>query len=225
MTNAELVLQEIRPGMVVGLGSGHAAERFLAALAERVRGGLRIVGVPTSVATARLATDLGIPLAEAHFGGPIDLSVDGADEVDPALNLIKGYGRALVREKIVAAAARRRVILIGPEKVAEKRVDILGRRGRLPVEVVPFALPFVSRRLADLGFVAETLRDGGNPVLTDNGNHLLDLKIGPISEPHRLEADLRAIPGVVGTGLFLELTDSVIVEEEGRVETLNRRSP
>src|SRR6516165_3956087 len=140
MTNAEKALEFINDGAAVGLGSGHAAERFIRALGERVRAGLRVRGVATSRASAALAAEAGIPLTSLNDAMPLDITVDGADEVDPQLNLIKGYGHALVREKIVAAASRQLVILIGPEHVSEKVVDTLGQRGKLPVEVVPFGM-------------------------------------------------------------------------------------
>src|SRR5262245_4881483 len=168
MTNTEKALEYVRDGMTVGLGSGHAADRFVEALAQRVRAGLRVRGVPTSQATADLAAKRGIPLVSLEEGMPLDVTVDGADEVDPRLNLIKGYGHALVREKIVAAASRRLVILIGPEHVAEKVVDVLGRRGRLPVEVVPFALPLVQRKLDELGLPADVVMQGDAPLVSDN---------------------------------------------------------
>ena len=134
----------VKEGTVVGLGAGHAASAFVRALAARARDGLRVRGVPASQETANLAKELGLPLG--GLVAELDVTVDGADEVDPDLNLIKGYGGALVRERIVAAASRRQVILVTPEKL----VDTLGRRGRLPVEVVPFALPFCRRRLEAL---------------------------------------------------------------------------
>lgn len=222
MTNVDTALAMVTNGMVVGLGSGHAAERFVAALGGRVRAGLKVRGVPTSTHTAELAADAGIPLVELADALPSDLTVDGADEVDPHLNLIKGYGNALVREKIVAAASNRLVILIGPENVQEKRVDVLGRRGKLPVEVVPFAVPLVRRRAADLGFAADLVADAGGPRVTDNGNHLLHLRVGPVADPAGLDRALRDIPGVVGTGLFVGMADAVIVEDGGRVEVLQR---
>ncbi len=199
-------------GAAVGLGSGRAAEAFLEALAERVRAGLRVTGVPTSTATARLAERLGVPVVPLP-GAPLDLTVDGADEVDPRLDLIKGYGGALVRERIVAAASRRQVILVGPEKL----VPVLGSRGRLPIEVNPFALPLVRRRLEALG-----LRGAVRAGLSDNGGVVLDAAVGPLPDPHALERAIRAIPGVVDTGLFLGTADLVLVAEAGGIRELKR---
>src|SRR5262249_29703193 len=148
-----------------------------------------------------------IPVLTLEQAGTLDLAVDGADEVDPNLDLIKGYGRALVREKIVAASARRLIILVGEEKL----VPQLGSRGKLPVEVVPFALPLCQRRLSEMGCRPVPYRPEGELFVTDNGNHLLDSMIDPITDAPRLECDIRAIPGVVGTGLFLGMADTVLV--------------
>jgi ribose 5-phosphate isomerase A len=224
MTNVDAALALVADGMTVGLGSGSASERFLRALGDRVRSGLRVRGVPTSDAIAALAAQVGVPLVGLADALPLDLTVDGADEVDPHLNLIKGYGRALVREKIVAAASKRLVILIGPGKVAEKRVNVLGRRGKLPVEVVPFAVPLVRRELDRLGIPGDVLTDAGKPVVSDNGNHILHARVGPIADPAGLDAKLCSIPGVVGTGLFVGMADVVLAEDCGRVEELRRGS-
>jgi ribose 5-phosphate isomerase A len=223
MTNTEKALELVRDGMTLGLGSGHAAERFVIALGGRVRAGLRVRGVPTSRPTAELAARVGVPLTGLAEALPLDVTFDGADEVDPHLNLIKGYGHALVREKVVAAASKRLVILIGPEHTREKLVDVLGRRGKLPVEVVPFAVPLVEQRAEILGYPGQLVRDpAGAPLVTDNGNHVLELRVGPLPDPAGLEAALRAIPGVVGTGLFLGAADTVLIEDGGRVEIRER---
>jgi ribose 5-phosphate isomerase A len=154
-----------------------------------------------------LATKEGIPLLTLAEAGTLDLTVDGADEVDPNLDLIKGYGRALVREKIVAASSRQLIILVGDEKL----VPQLGARGKLPVEVTPFGLPLCERRLRELGCRPTAYRDGKGLFLTDNGNHILDCQIEPIADATRLELAIRAIPGVVGTGLFVDMANTVLV--------------
>ena len=182
MTIGEKALSYVTEEAVVGLGTGRAATSFIQALGERVRGGLRVRGVATSRASAELARELGIPLLEledlfvpAGPTHPIDVTVDGADEVDPALDLIKGYGGALVREKIVAAASRRLVILVGKEKL----VPVLGSRGKLPVEVVPFGIGLCARWLRELGCPGEVRRDAEGAVsVTDNLNLILDCRIG-----------------------------------------------
>jgi ribose 5-phosphate isomerase A len=215
---AERALELIPANAVIGLGTGRAATAFIHALGERVRGGLRVRSIPTSQESANLARDLGIPLTNFEQVEVIDVDVDGADEVDPQLNLIKGYGGALVREKIVAAASRRLVILVGPEKL----VPVLGTRGRLPVEVVPFALTPCCRRLSALGWVPELRQHEGRPFVTDNGNYILDCRISPLHQPEHLEQALQAIPGVVGTGLFLGMAHTVLIQDGATVEVRQR---
>ncbi len=216
---AELALEEIVEGMVVGLGSGRAATGFVEVLGRRVREGLRVRGVPTSRATADFAQRVGIPLVTLAEVEMLDITVDGADEVDPDLDLIKGYGGAMVREKIVATASRRLLILVGQGK----GVPRLGSRGKLPVEVVPFALATCRRKLESLGMTPE-LRTGtnGGPFITDNGNIILDCAVGPIQDPRALECELRATPGVVGTGLFLGMAEMVLLQEGESVEVRRR---
>ena len=209
-------LAEVKRGHVVGLGTGQAATAFIHALGAAVKNGLRITGVPTSEASASLARTLGIPLIAEPVA--LDVAVDGADEVDPKLDLVKGYGGALVREKIVAAAAQRFIVLVG----AEKLVPTLGGRGRLPVEVVTFAMPFCQRRLAELGYPPTLRTKNGAPVVTDNGNLILDCAVSAIPDPAALDAALRAIPGVVGTGLFVGMAHAVMVWDGGRARTLTR---
>jgi ribose 5-phosphate isomerase A len=214
---ARWALDLVEPGMLVGLGSGRAASAFVRALGARVARGLRARGVATSEATARLAREVGIPLIGLDEG-ILDLTVDGADEVDPHLDLIKGYGGALVRERIVAGASRRRVILVGDEKL----VPVLGSRGRLPVEVIPFALPPVMRALTALGSRPALRTGAGAPFVTDNGNWIVDCGVRALEAPTDFARDLRAIPGVVDTGLFLGLADLVLVAEGDRVRELRR---
>jgi ribose 5-phosphate isomerase A len=221
---AARALAEVADGARVGLGTGRAAAAFIAALGARVREGLRVEGVPTSDASERQARALGIPLIELGEDVELDLTVDGADEVAPNLDLVKGWGGALVRERIVAAASRRQVILVGPEK----RVRGLGERGRIPVELIPLARGLLARRLRALGLAA-TLRTGGDgrPAVTDNGNWIFDCAPGaPLADgraARALEAALLALPGVVDTGLFLGTAERVLVgHPDGRVEVLVR---
>lgn len=206
---ARRALGLVRSGSRLGLGTGRAAGAFVRGLAAGVRQGLEVRCVATSRATERAARELGIPLVSLEEAGELELTVDGADEIDPALNLVKGYGGALVRERIVAAASRRLVILAEPEKL----VPALGARGILPVEVLPFAWSFCAARLAELGCRPTRRLDAGAPFVTDNGNHVLDCAVQPIPEPAALEARIRAIPGVVGSGLFLGMADLVLVED------------
>jgi ribose 5-phosphate isomerase A len=214
MTIYERALEFIRAGDVVGLGSGHASTEFIKLLGARVKAGLAVRGVPTSEASAQLARGLGIPLVSLEEGMPLALTVDGADEVAPNLDLIKGYGRALVREKIVAAASRRLVILAGHDKL----VPTLGHRGKLPVEVVPLALPLCRERLRQMGTDPILWAEAGQPKKTDNGNYILDCAIARpgLADPAAFEAQALLIPGVLGTGLFLGMADVVLVGDESK---------
>jgi ribose 5-phosphate isomerase A len=211
-------LRYVRPGQTVGLGTGHAASAFIRALGQR---GIKVRGVPTSRASAELAHSLGIEVVALDGKGRLDVDIDGADEVDPRLNLVKGYGGAMVREKIVACASRKVVILVG----AEKRVTRLGQRRRLPVEVVPFAMHYAMRRMRGLG-LKPSVRIGadGREFLSDNGNVVVDCGTAVIDGPARLERELLAIPGVIGTGLFIGIASVVLVANgDGSIATLERR--
>lgn len=199
-------LRMVKPGQTLGLGTGRAAAAFIRALGAS---GIKVQGVPTSLASEDLArTHRNIDLVTLGEAGRVDIDFDGADEVDPRLNLIKGYGGALVREKVVAAASRKVVILVGAEKLVRR----LGARRRLPVEVVRFARDFVAREAARLGLKASHRQTGdGAEFLSDNGNSILDCVVDEIRSPARLERELRSIPGVVGTGLFIGMVDRVLV--------------
>jgi ribose 5-phosphate isomerase A len=218
-------LDLVADGMRIGLGTGRAAAAFLDLLADRVRSGIRVVGVPTSEATAARARSLGIPLgALDDDDGELALTVDGADEVAPNLDLVKGFGGALVRERIVAAASRRQVILVGHDKL----VDRLGKRGRIPIEVVPFAYGLVMHRVRALGLDPIVRLAGGRRFISDNGNAMIDCGVAtPLADARAaraLEADLRAIPGVVDTGLFLGTAERVLVgHPDGHVDVLQAK--
>lgn len=221
MTIIERALELVTDGSRIGLGSGHAAQAFVKALGAQIRSGrLHVHGVPTSAETERLALQVDIPLLTLAQAGTLDLTVDGADEVDPNLDLIKGYGRALVREKIVAASSRRLVILVGDEKL----VPQLGSRGKLPVEVMPLARPLCERRLRQLGCEPVLYLHDGHEFLTDNGNYILDCRIEPIADTPRLEMEIRAIPGVVGTGLFLGMADTVLIGDRNDFRLIEEKA-
>lgn len=211
----------VKDGMAVGLGSGTTSSLVIRALGERVATeGLRLLGVPTSVATAVLAKSLRIPLRELDDVEVLDLNLDGADEIDPQFRMIKGRGGALLREKIVASVARCRVTVITPEK----RVDTLGLHAPIPVEISPVGTRHIERLLREQG--AETqLRMGPDrqPYLTDGGNRIVDCRFPPGQEPERLEARLRATVGVFETGLFIALCDVLLVGHEGGVERVETR--
>jgi len=217
---ATMALEFIKDGDVVGLGTGRAATAFVRALGDAVKAGLRVTTVSTSQVTAALATQLGIPLATLEEVPGIDITFDGADEVDPNLDLIKGYGGAHIREKIVAASSRRLVILVG----AEKLVPVLGSRGILPVEVVPFGLPLCRRRLTELGCRPSLREQDGQLFVTDNSNQILDCGISPLSDPTAFERAILEIPGVVGTGLFIGMADTVLVQDGDAVHVQQRGS-
>lgn len=207
----------VTDGARVGLGTGRAAAAFIAELGARVRLGLHVVGVPTSRVSEALAREAGITLVALDETLELDLTVDGADEVSPHLDLVKGRGGALVRERIVAAASKRQVIVVGPEKL----VRALGERGPIPVEVVPFGVGPALRAVKALGLAA-TVRASGP---SDNGNATLDcVPPEPIADrpgARTLERALRAIPGVVDTGLFLGTAERVLVgHPDGRVDEL-----
>jgi ribose 5-phosphate isomerase A len=211
-------------GARVGLGTGRAASAFVDELGACVREGLRIVGTATSEATARQARALGIEMIDLDEDVVLDLTVDGADEVAPNLDLVKGWGGALVRERIVAASSRRQVILVGPEKLVAR----LGQRGRIPVEVIPLARGLVTRELRALG-LTPTVRLGTDaaPFHTDNGNLTLDCAphtpLADGAAARALEAAILAVPGVVDTGLFLGTAERVLVgHPDGRVEVRSK---
>jgi len=211
--------QEVQDGMVLGLGTGSTVYYFLHELGRMVREGVRMTGIPTSVQTAQLATQLAIPLTTLDDQPHLDLAVDGADEVDAHLNLIKGAGGALLREKIIAANAARFLVVVDEGKM----VTQLGERYSVPVEVVPFGHTPAMRALEGLG-ARVTLRRGtdGQPWLSDNGNYILDCHFGPIPDSMALQKALLAIPAVVDSGLFLNMTDTVIIGHAEGVRLLHR---
>ena len=211
--------QEVQDGMVLGLGTGSTVYYFLHELGRMVREGIRLTGVPTSVQTAQLATQLAIPLTTLDDQPHLDLAVDGADEVDDHLNLVKGAGGALLREKIVAASAARFLVVVDDGKLVTR----LGARYPLPVEVVPFGHTPAIRAVEGLG-ARVTLRRGtdGQTWISDNGNYILDCHFGPIADPVALQRELLAIPAVVESGLFLNMTDTVIVGHAEGVRLLSR---
>ncbi|HYU05704.1 MAG TPA: ribose-5-phosphate isomerase RpiA [Thermoplasmata archaeon] len=213
---AEAALAYVKPGMVLGLGTGSTARFFLEGVAQLVREGVDLKGVPTSFATADAAKELGIPLTSLEERPSVDLCVDGADEVDPKLDLIKGLGGALFREKIVAAASKRFIVIVDESKLVPR----LGTKAPVPVEVHPFGWKVAAAALEGLGATVELRRRDSETMRTDSGNNLLDAQFGPIKAPSKLAARIAAIPGVVGHGLFLGMADAVLVASEKGVRTL-----
>jgi ribose 5-phosphate isomerase A len=202
---------------VVGLGTGSTATLFIDGVAELVRGGRKLVGVPTSEASRKQAERLGIPLLDDIGPWAIDVCVDGADEVSETLHLIKGGGGAHTREKIVNRAAKKNVIVVDESKMSHE----LGERWKVPVEVLPFGRLATRQHLEELGPVTERLKDGA-PWITDSGNYIYDLAAGVIDDPGALEKRIGLIPGVVESGLFVGRADVVLVAGASGVRTLNR---
>jgi ribose 5-phosphate isomerase A len=212
----------IKDGMVVGLGSGTTAAYAILALGERRKHeNLQILGVPSSYQAFQLAVQNGIAITTLEENPIIDVNIDGADQIDPQLNLIKGMGAALVREKIVAASSRHNIFVADQKK----KVHLLGEGNHpVPIEVVPFAVALVHRRIQALGGVPMLRETKGKlgPVISDNGNVIMDATFGEISDPVVLEHQLKMVPGVVETGLFLGLTDIVYLGAASTVEKLER---
>jgi len=215
---ARASIRFVRDGQIVGLGTGSTASYAVRFLGERVRAGLKIRGIPTSVHTKEFASSLGIPLTTLDEFQQIDITIDGADEVDTQLNLIKGGGGALLREKIIASATRQFVV-IGD---SGKKVPMLGKFP-LPVEIIPFAQPLLARRIAALGAKVSLRADAsGNPFVTDEHHHILDCRFGQIPDPPALARQLEAMPGVVEHGLFIEMASVVLIATGDQVHEFHR---
>ena len=204
---AEKATEEVRDGTVVGLGTGSTVYYALLKLGAMVRDGLNIIGIPTSDGTEKIATEQGIPLSTLASHPIIELTIDGADEVDAHLNLIKGGGAALVREKIIANASKRILIIVDESKVSR----VLGTSFALPVEIVRFGWEATQREVNNICGKSD-LRGGiENPLVTDNGNYILDCHFDGIPEPEKIELQLNNIPGVVENGIFVNRADKIII--------------
>lgn len=215
---AERALEAVIDGHVIGLGTGSTAKFAIEGLGRRVKQGLSIKGVPTSIATERMARELGIPLVDLNDAGVIDITLDGADEVDPDFNMIKGGGGALTREKLVAQSSTKRIMLIDESKLVAR----LGQSRPLPVEVLPFAWTLSARLLTNLGCVPNLRKQGEKPFITDNGNYILDCEFGPIEDATCLEQKIKLLPGVIECGLFIGIADTLVIGLEDRVEVRDR---
>jgi ribose 5-phosphate isomerase A len=208
----------VRDGDIVGLGTGSTAYFAVVAIGERVKSGLKITGIPTSDATATLARSLGIPLTTLDEHPEIDITIDGADEVDPKLNLIKGGGGAMLREKIIASSSNKMVVIADSSKI----VRALGKFP-LPVEIIPFARVVLEKKIAALGAATKLrTKPDGAPFVTDEGHHILDCSFGKISDPPALARALNDLPGVVEHGLFIGLTKLALV---GKGVTVKEQHP
>ncbi|MCM3694624.1 ribose-5-phosphate isomerase RpiA [Neobacillus niacini] len=205
MEVGEKAAEFVKDGMVVGLGTGSTVYYFMSKLGHLVQQGLSIKGVPTSKQTEKLALELGIPLVSLNEIEQIDVAVDGADEIDSELNLIKGGGGALLREKIIANAAKTFIVVAD----SHKNVDTLGTFP-LPVEVVPFGYEMTMKYIRELGGNPKLRQKEATPFLTDNGNYIIDTSFQEIKKPRDLEKNLNLIPGVVDNGLFIDMADTVI---------------
>jgi ribose 5-phosphate isomerase A len=206
---AERAVEFVQSGMVVGLGTGSTAYFAIEALGNRIKEGLEIVGVATSSSTEQLAKKFGVPLVPLDEVKLIDVTIDGADEVDPNFNLIKGMGGALLREKVVAYASLEEIIIIDDSKL----VDVLGIRSPLPIEVAPFGHKLTKDALEGLGCQAR-LKGGEKPFRTDNSNLIYECKFERIEDPEFLEVEIHLIPGVVESGLFIDLATKVVIGQE-----------
>jgi ribose 5-phosphate isomerase A len=207
----EKAAEFVKDGMIVGLGTGSTVFYTLQKLGQLVKEGLSIQGIPTSVQTEKLAKEFGIPLANFEEMEQIDVAIDGADEVDPNLNLTKGGGGALLREKIIAHAAKQFIVVADSSKLVEKLGAFL-----LPVEVVPFGFSMTERYIRKLGCSLEMRLKDGQPFVTDNGNYIFDCNFPDIPYPETLERKLNNIPGVVENGLFVGMTDMLVTLDENK---------
>jgi ribose 5-phosphate isomerase A len=216
---ARASLRFVKDGQVLGLGTGSTAAYFIKLLGEEVKNGLRIRGIPTSVRSRELAMSLGIPVITLDDCQEIDVTVDGADEVDPQLRLIKGGGGALLREKIVASATRQMIVVADESK----QVQRLGKFP-LPVEVIRFAQALVAKRISALGAEVQLRRDtAGNAFLTDENNHILDCRFGEIRDPDTLARQLSDMPGVVEHGLFIGMASVALLARGSEIVELKRK--
>jgi len=211
-------IEFIQDGQVVGLGTGSTAKFAIEGIAMRVREGLNIAAVATSLATERMARELGISIIDLNDVPGIDIAIDGADEVDQSFNMIKGGGGALTREKLVALASVKRVFIVDEQKL----VTILGEAWPVPVEVLPFAWTRSALMLNALGCVASLRLDQDKPFVTDNGNYILDCKFAAITNPAELEKAIKLIPGVLESGLFAGIADVLIVGFDDHAEIRER---
>jgi ribose 5-phosphate isomerase A len=215
-------VKHVKDGFIVGLGSGSTAAFAIEAFAERIKQeNLHIMGIPTSYQAFLLAVECKIPITTLDEHPEIDVTIDGADQVTPELNLIKGMGAAMAREKIVAAASKLNIIIVDQQK----KVKLLGENNQVvPIEVLPFAISLVTRKIVAVGGKPAVREGKGKlgPVITDNGNAILDTYFGEIKNPAELEIKVKMIPGVVETGFFVGLTDIVYVGTSGAVEKIEK---
>lgn len=215
---AQKAVDHLQNGMIVGLGTGSTVKYALQRIGERIQEGLQIQGIPTSIETKRIAQRENIPLTKLSDNAEIDITIDGADEVDSDLNLIKGGGGALTREKIIAHHTKKLIIVVDDSKI----VKSLGIDFPLPVEVVKFEWESTKKELEKFGCNVELRKIMEDPFITDNGNYILDCEFNRITDPEQLEMDINMIPGVVENGLFIGLANEVIVGSKQGIMTLEK---
>ena len=213
--------RNVEDNFVIGLGSGSTAAYAIKEIGRRIREeGLRVIGVPTSYQSFFLAIKYGVPTTTLHENPTLDLTIDGADQIDEKLNLIKGMGGALTKEKIIAASSKKLIIVADERKLANK----LGEGQLLPIEILPFAKPLVINKIREMGgkpYLREIKR--GIPYITDNGNFILDVDFGAIENPEELEEKLKMIPGVVETGLFIGMAHTIYVGTRDGIKRIVKR--
>ncbi len=214
----EAAIDFVHDGMIIGLGTGSTVRYFIERLGKAVQGGMKVIGIPTSMHTEKLARKVGIKVATPVDYPVLDLAVDGADEVDPQLNLIKGMGGALFREKIVAKASKHFIVVVDSSKVVKR----LGEKTPVPVEVHIFGWKATSDWLKDLKCTPTLRKVGKIPFLTDNGNYIIDCSFKTIPNPSDLESNINNIPGVVDNGIFVDMADMVFIGKASQVKKLER---
>jgi len=212
----EKAVEYMKDGMVVGLGTGSTVFYAIKKISEGVKNGLDIIGIPTSVETEKLAKQIGIQLSTLEEHPVIDVTIDGADEIDKKLNLIKGMGGALLREKIVASASKKEIIIADDSKL----VDMLGTKSPLPVEIARFGWSYAAKKISELGCNVRLRKKNGEVFITDNGNYILDCKFHQIDKPKEMEQKINLIPGVLENGLFIGLADVAVVAGEDGVRII-----
>jgi ribose 5-phosphate isomerase A len=214
----EKAAESVTDGMIVGLGTGSTVHYTILRLGQMVRSGMSVTGIPTSKATEKLAVTHGIKLATLDQFPIIDLTIDGADEIAPNLDLIKGMGGALLREKVVASVSKQLIIIADESKA----VEMLGTKSALPVEVLPFALPTVTARLEDLCVEAKLRMKNNFVFVSDNGNYIIDCRFESIPQPRELESKINSIPGVVESGLFLGMANMAILGTKDGIRIIEK---
>ncbi|KAB8126178.1 ribose-5-phosphate isomerase RpiA [Gracilibacillus oryzae] len=214
---AKEAVKYVKDGMKLGLGSGSTMYFFMKELGERVSNGLKVIGIPTSNKTAEWAKEFNVPLADFSQIQELDLAIDGADEVDPNLQLIKGGGGALLREKVVAAAAKEFLVIADESKVVEN----LGKFP-LPIEVIPFGWEVTANKITALGCELALRKVNDQIYITDNGNYILDCKFGRIQDPEKLNRELQSIVGIVENGLFINIASKVLISNPEQVKVMEK---